>query len=141
MLSLSVPALVVGFTTAIALAVIVPEIDSTLEMSVLLGSVGLGTLGLCGTIIGLALPYVEGVPGADDSIRVGLITDTHFWLADSNKDYLQSAPAWSGPSREDYLADRPSFLVAAFRAWPVLAAWVVIIAVVAFTRVIVRRLF
>lgn len=142
LLRISVPCLVIGFALVAALLAVLPQgqiESSAVAATAFIACVGLGTLGICGVVIGFALPHLEGVPGVDETVQVGLITDTHFWLRNSHQDILAAAPPWPGPSRKALLAERPGFLQSAFNNWPVLATWLLIVAVVALVRALIRH--
>lgn len=62
-------------------------------------AIGIATVGLIGSIVGLAWPHLDGVPGPGGSVQAGWITEGQIFVREPHVSVLQSLPRWTGESR------------------------------------------
>jgi hypothetical protein len=89
-----------------------------------------------GTIVGLAWPYLDGVPGAGGAVKAKLTDGRFLWIEGTHPEYLARLPAWPGKSLETSFQPRSTFAETLAKNWPYMLLaflfWVVIIAAKAY---------
>jgi hypothetical protein len=92
--------LLVGIAVLVALSQLYPQGGAPPWMMVA-SSVPLG-LGLIAAVVGLAWPYLEGVPGPGGALEASQIGRRYIFLRGAHPKYLSSLPAWTGESRYQF---------------------------------------